>query len=49
MPEQAKEFKKEDDIAYIKEREVEQSKETFGGFNIYGEKKNTSSTMKHLT
>eukprot|EP00584_Thalassiosira_punctigera_P011998 CAMPEP_0172553808 /NCGR_PEP_ID=MMETSP1067-20121228/51783_1 /TAXON_ID=265564 ORGANISM="Thalassiosira punctigera, Strain Tpunct2005C2" /NCGR_SAMPLE_ID=MMETSP1067 /ASSEMBLY_ACC=CAM_ASM_000444 /LENGTH=454 /DNA_ID=CAMNT_0013342045 /DNA_START=231 /DNA_END=1595 /DNA_ORIENTATION=- len=47
--EQAREFKKEDDIAYIKEREVEQSKETFGGFNIYGEKKNPSSTMKHLT
>jgi len=47
--EQAKEFKKEDDIAYIKEREVEQSKETFGGFNIYGEKKHQSSTVKHLT
>jgi len=46
---QAKDLKKEDDIAYIKEREVEQSKETFGGFNIYGEKKNSSSTMKHLT
>mmetsp|Transcript_29313 Transcript_29313/g.61796 ORF Transcript_29313/g.61796 Transcript_29313/m.61796 type:complete len:459 (+) Transcript_29313:309-1685(+) len=47
--EQAQEFKKEDDIAYIKEKEVEQSKETFGGFNIYGEKKNSSATMRHLT
>lgn len=47
--EQAREYKKEDDIAYIKEREVEESKETFGGFNIYGEKKNSSSTMKHIT
>mmetsp|Transcript_1714 Transcript_1714/g.3661 ORF Transcript_1714/g.3661 Transcript_1714/m.3661 type:complete len:463 (-) Transcript_1714:104-1492(-) len=46
---QAKDLKKEDDIAYIKEREIEQSKETFGGFNIYGEKKVPSSTMKHLT
>mmetsp|Transcript_14357 Transcript_14357/g.30697 ORF Transcript_14357/g.30697 Transcript_14357/m.30697 type:complete len:461 (-) Transcript_14357:32-1414(-) len=47
--EQAREFEKEDEIAYIKEREVKESKETFGGFNIYGEKKNSSSTMKHIT
>ena len=47
--EQAKELHEQDDIDYIKEREVRQSRETFGGFNIYGEKKDSSSTMKHLT
>lgn len=47
--EQAREFEAKDDIAFVKEREVELSKETFGGFNIYGEKKQSSSTMKHLT
>ena len=47
--EQAKELQKQDDVDYMKRREVQQSKETFGGFNIYGEKKDSSSTMKHLT
>ena len=47
--EQAKELKKEDDIANIKESEVEQSKLQFGGFNIYGNTKQSSSLMKHLT
>jgi hypothetical protein len=47
--EQAKELHEQDDIDYIKGREVRQSRETFGGFNIYGEKKDSSSTMKHLT
>ena len=47
--EQAKELQKQDDVNYMKRREVQQSKETFGGFNIYGEKKDSSSTMKHLT
>ncbi len=35
----ATELHKADTIDYIKEREVQISKETFGGFNIYGEKK----------
>jgi hypothetical protein len=35
----ATELHKADAIDYIKEREVQISKETFGGFNIYGEKK----------
>ena len=46
------ELKKADDIEDVKEREVQQSKEAFGGFNIYGDKKLQklpSSTMKHLT
>ena len=47
--EQAKEMNKKDEIAYIKEREVQQSKETFGGFNIYGNQRHPSSKMKHLT
>ena len=47
--EQAQELTKQDKVDFIKEREVEQSKETFGGFNIYGDKKNPSSTMKHMT
>ncbi|KAL3811889.1 hypothetical protein ACHAXA_005555 [Cyclostephanos tholiformis] len=47
--EHAKELLKQDDVDYIKRREVQQSKETFGGFNIYGERKDSSSTMKHLT
>lgn len=33
----------------VKEKEVEESRKTFGGFNIYGEKKTPSGTMKHLT
>ena len=37
--EHATELHKADAIDYIKEREVQISKETFGGFNIYGEKK----------
>ena len=37
--EHSKELQKQDDIDYIKEREVKQSKDTFGGFNIYGEKR----------
>ena len=47
--EQAKEMNKKDEIEYIKEREVQQSKETFGGFNIYGNQRHPSSKMKHLT
>ena len=43
------EIKKADDIEDVKEREVQQSKEMFGGFNVYGNGKNPSSTMKHLT
>jgi hypothetical protein len=47
--EQAKKLQKQHDIDYVKGREVHQSREAFGGFNIYGEKKDSSLTMKHLT
>lgn len=47
--EHAEEFKREDMIANIKEKEVVQSLETFGGFNIYGSKRNASGKMNHLT
>jgi len=33
----------------VKEKEVEESRKTFGGFNIYKDKKTPSGTMKHLT
>ncbi|KAL7469003.1 hypothetical protein ACHAXS_009240 [Conticribra weissflogii] len=33
----------------VKDKEVEQSRRTFGGFNIYGDKMTPSGTMKHLT
>ena len=46
--EQAMTLKREDDIEDIKEREVKQSIDTFG-FNIYGNNKDPSATMKHLT
>lgn len=46
--EKAQELQKEDAIAEIKKNEVERSRLEFG-FNIYGDKKTSSSTMKHLT
>ena len=39
---------REEEITYIKQNEVEQSIQRFG-FDIYGKKKNPSSTMDHLT
>jgi len=47
--EHVQEFKREDDIANIKEKEVKSSLETFGGFNIYGSKRNATGKMDHLT
>ncbi|KAL7546975.1 hypothetical protein ACHAWF_011148 [Thalassiosira exigua] len=47
--ERAREWKEEDEIADAKEREAKRSREAFGGFNIYGEKRDPSSTMRHLT
>jgi hypothetical protein len=47
--EHANESLRQDDVDEIKRREVQQSRETFGGFNIYGERRDSSSTMKHLT
>ena len=43
------EVEREDDIANIKEKEVKSSLETFGGFNIYGSKRNATGKMDHLT
>lgn len=38
-----------EEISYIKRNEVDQSRRTFNGFNVYGNKTNPSLTMNHLT
>lgn len=38
-----------EEISFIKQNEIDQSKRTFNGFNIYGNKKSPSLTMNHLT
>jgi len=43
------EVEREDEIANVKETEIKQSLQTFGGFNIYGSKRNASGKMDHLT
>ena len=47
--EHAQELQRQDAIANTKEKEVKSSLETFGGFNIYGSKRNASGKMNHLT
>jgi len=47
--EHVQELKRGDDIANIKETEIKQSLKTFGGFNIYGSKRNATGKMDHLT
>ena len=47
--EHAQELQRQDAIANIKEMEVKESLKTFGGFNIYGSKRDASGKMNHLT
>jgi len=42
-------MRRDEAIAVVRENEVRQSEDAFGGFNIYGSKKRETGTLPHLT